>query len=120
MTDINANNLKPQVMRRVYFICAIRRIFSPMMLKVYIGALFAWQMISSVSVSSVINNAESLSPMYLASYFSYAFMHTELIIKALLIGLVLLSVWLIRDLASTTFSYYQKLTVRVGQGERRT
>jgi len=98
------DQLKQSVMRRAHLAYALRRASSPTMIKLYVMAVFVWQLTSAISISSVLANSPKITdPMYLADFFGYAFMHTELLAKLLIIGAFILVLWLLRDVTASAF-----------------
>lgn len=92
---------KKRIMRRVYTIWALRRIFSPFSMKLLILLGIVKQSANLIFVRSVLHNAPSpLDPIANLQFFSGAFFHTNLTIKLLLISILALSAWLLRDIVT--------------------
>lgn len=86
-------------MRRVYTIWALRQIFSPFSMKLLILLGVMKQSANMIFVRSVLHNAPSpLDPMANFQFFSGAFFHTNVTVKLLLISILTLSFWLLRDI----------------------
>ena len=91
--------LQQRVMRRVYAIWALRKISSPAFLRAYIAVALLLQVFSGVSIVSVIHNATyTSSKLAIIDFFARAFLHTNLIVQSLLVGLAILMVWFVRDM----------------------
>jgi hypothetical protein len=99
MEDIE---LKKKIMKRVYTIFILRKIFRPVMYRLYLFAAFLGGIVSLVSISNVLTNmpADSFAELY--SFALYAFAHTELLVQALTLGLLATTLWWISALVQTT------------------
>lgn len=96
---MNEVDLKNNVMRRVYIAYAIRKAFSPLMVKLYIAIVLGWQLTSSVSVSNVFANVPSITdPGNLYNFVTSAFLNTELWVQIIVSAFVLWVIWFSRDL----------------------
>jgi len=94
--------LKIQIMRRVYAIWMLRKVFSPFALKVYIAIVLGWQTAVRVHVAMVWNNAPQMTEVQRSvSFFSAAFSQAELSLQLILLFGLALAVWLARDLFAT-------------------
>lgn len=90
---------KKRIMRRVYTIWALRQIFSPFSMKLLILLGVMKQSANMIFVRSVLHNAPStLNPVANYQFFSSAFFHTNVTVKLLLISILALSFWLLRDI----------------------
>lgn len=86
-------------MRRVYVIWALRRAFSPFMVKIYLGAAFLWEIGSHVWVSRVFSN----SPEFVRigesfSFFVHAFTGAQFMVQLLVVALLVIGGLLFKDL----------------------
>ncbi len=98
--------LKKRIMRRVYIISVMRRIFRPTVLKSVILVVFIAAGNVLVSVPNVINNMP-ISPNIGAS-FSFimnALARTDILVQMIFLGSAILTVWLIKD-ALRSFSLF--------------
>jgi len=95
-------NLKKKIMRRVYAIWFFKKITSPFALElISFAALLLWMTVY-VSLSNVLNNVPSISsPFPAANFFISAFYETEMIVKIILIGMLALLIFLMKDLRIT-------------------
>lgn len=97
MSDV----FKKRIMRRVYAVWILRRIFSPFSMKAVILLGAVKQSANLIFVRSVLHNAPgNFSPTANYRFFSDAFFHTGMTVKILLIFSVALSLWLVRDIFS--------------------
>lgn len=91
---------KKRIMRRVYAIWALRKIFSPFSMKLLILLGIVKQSANLIFVRSVLHNAPSpFDPVANYQFFSTAFFHTNITVKLLFILTFALSFWLLRDIA---------------------
>ena len=98
--------LKKRIMRRVYIISVIRRIFHPIVLKSIILAVFVVMGNILVSVPNVINNmpiSTNISASF--SFIMNALAHTDTLVQMIFLVSVILVVWLIKD-ALQSFSLF--------------
>lgn len=93
------DKLRKKIMMRVYFAWFTKKIFNPLSIKAIVLFVFTWQIFVNVSISSVFSNAPSFvgGPNSLYKFFTYALMHTELIVQTLLAGLLVLLGWIVLD-----------------------
>lgn len=91
--------LSRRIMRRIYAVYVLRRVTSPTAFRVYSLAAFSAAMVSLVSVGNIIANLPTGSVFALYDFSLYAFMHTELAVQLLVVGIVGFSLWLARDYA---------------------
>lgn len=96
---MNNEQIKQRVMRRVYLIHSIRRAFRPFALKwVALCALAGFAAVL-VSLENVYANMPRLTNVGAVSQFYFnAFIHTELIVQAVLVGTLALSYLLVKDI----------------------
>lgn len=85
-------------MRRVYTIFILRKIFNPVMYRVYLFAAFFGGIASLVSISNVLTNMPAGSFSELYRFTLYAFAHTELLVQMLTLGLIATAFWWIATL----------------------
>lgn len=86
-------------MRRIYTVYVLRRVTSPTAFRVYSLAAFSIAAVSLVSVENVIANLPTGGFFALYDFSLYSFMHTELAVQLLIIGIIGSSLWLARDYA---------------------
>ena len=99
--------LKKRIMRRVYIISVMRRIFHPIVLKGIILAVFMVMGSILVSVPNVINNM-NISSTNIGASFSFivnALARTDILVQMVFLGSVFLVIWLIKD-ALRSFSLF--------------
>lgn len=90
---------KKRIMRRVYAIWILRKIFSPFSMKLLILLGMIRQSAHLIFVRSVLRNAPDIfNPLANYQFFSSAFSHTDVTIKLLLASTLILSFWLLRDI----------------------
>jgi len=95
--------LTGRIMRRVYSVWVLKRLFSPVAVRVYILAALLWQSTQYVSLKYVFANApgfESFGANY--EFFMYAFSHTERVVPILLTGALAVGVWFAKDFYKDT------------------
>lgn len=96
-------NSNKRIMRRIYAIYLWHRLINPMMLKVYVVIAFVAVLSASVSISHVIANMPAVTNFSEWYQFNIAaFNHTELSVKVLLASVIMLGIWLLRDLIKTS------------------
>lgn len=92
--------LTRRIMRRVYFIAVIRMALHPLVLKTLLVGVFFWQSTSFVSYRHVFANAPSLFDFESnIRFFSGALAHTSSITLYLYLGIMLMVVWMLFDMA---------------------
>ena len=91
-------NLHKRIMRRVYFISTLKRLFNPMLVKLYILAAIMWQGTQFVSVGHVLDNIAEVSVGSLYQFSTYALTNTEFVVQILMILGSFLLLWALRDL----------------------
>ena len=98
--------LKKRIMRRVYIVSVIGRIFHPTVLKSVILAVFMVMGSILVSVPNVINNmpvSTDISASF--SFIMNALVRTDVLVQIIFLGSAILTVWLIKD-ALRSFSLF--------------
>ena len=91
--------LKSQIMRRVYMVHLLKRVTSPVAIRVYIVVAVLWQVVLRVSVINVIKNSPNVIDLGHFSQFAIrTFQGTELIVQVLVAALFAFGVWLVRDI----------------------
>ena len=94
-TDIQ---LKKRIMRRIYIVSVMRRIFHPTVLKSIILAVFVVMGSILVSVPNVINNMPLVTDINASlSFVLRAFLYTETLVQMVSLGSTILAIWLIKD-----------------------
>ena len=98
MDAINTQ-LKKRIMRRIYIISFLKRIFDPIVLKSIILAIFVIIGNILVSVPNVVNNMPFITDIgALSDFIMNAFLHTETLVQIILLVSMILAAWLIRDM----------------------
>ncbi len=93
--------LKSGIMRRTYAIWFTRKLLSPLVLKPLIVLAFLQQIASRVFVAKVLENAPSMSDVVaFLNFYASAISNTRVTVQLFSIGIVLLSIWLARDIFS--------------------
>ncbi len=104
--------LKKRIMRRVYIISVVKRVFRPVVLKSVILAVFIVAGNVLVSVPNVINNMHVSSTNIGASlsFIMNALTHTDILVQIIFLGSILLTSWLIKDVlrSFSFFNYHNK------------
>jgi len=92
--------LKRRIMRRVYAVWILKRLTSPVFMKLLILVGILRVSLSVVSVPNVLQNSPSLLSDPVASYafFNAAFWNTDIAVKCLAIAIVATALWLVRDI----------------------
>ena len=92
-------NLTKRIMRRVYFLWALRMMINPLFIKSLILAVFFWRSTEYISYTNVIANAPKFTDIERNAIFMRdALMHTSEISAILLIGIVVLLAWIVSDI----------------------
>lgn len=94
--------LKKRILRRVYVVYVLRRLFSPALVKVYILAALVWQASQRVSIGDVIANAPGFNIAQWYTFSTWAFLHTEVLIQASVVAGAALVFWLLWDVLRYT------------------
>ena len=98
MNQISSLKLKKSIMRRVRAVWFLRRVTSPVFVKLYIFIILGWQFAVNVSLSNIFANAPGLSDLGKnLIFFTNAFANTELTIKLVLISILAIFIWLCFD-----------------------
>ncbi len=93
--------LTKRIMRRIYFVWAIRMVLSPMVLKSLIAVLFFWRSTAFVSYANVFANAPQFWDIPSnVQFFRSAAMHAETTTLLLVSGTLALVVWVGMDMLS--------------------
>lgn len=93
------NALKGRIMRRIYFVFALRSLLNPLFLKSLIAIVFLWRSTTYISYAQVFANAPTWTdiPSNLA-FARDAMLHTETTSIALVLSFAVLCAWLASDL----------------------
>jgi len=86
---------KNSIMRRVYAVWLLKKITSPCAARIAVLIALLWQMTFYISFNNVIANIPSLTDF---GFYLSAVSNTETASKMILLGVILLGVWLMRDL----------------------
>lgn len=108
--------LKNKIMRRIYIQFFIRKIFSPLLVKLYVMVSFLSFIVANISVGNVVANSPSIFDVNSVYNFSLsAFINTEFIIQILSVGVLMVIILLAKDTVRiysssslTVYSYLQK------------
>ncbi len=84
-------------MRRVYLIWMGRLVVNRYTIKVAILGLLAWQFAAYVFVQAVFENAAYTNGFNYLAYFFGAFLHTHFITQAIVLGIGIVTAWLLLD-----------------------
>ena len=91
--------LRKNIMRRVYVTHTLRELASPLAVKLYIFVLLIWQVLMRVSVPDVFANASNVGDLSSLKFFVLtAFAKTELLVQvsvAITLGLIF---WMFKDI----------------------
>lgn len=91
-------DLKRRIMRRVYFVWAVRRVAHSVSLKLALVVLLVWQLTTFISVKNVLANVPRGSDGSLFEFLAAAFLNTEVASWAIATLLAAVGVWLVRGL----------------------
>jgi len=98
--DKNTIILKQKIMRRVRAIYLLRKIVNPVSLKCAVLLAFTTGVVSVVSTGSIVANMPHTFDIAALFHFSsYAFMNTEILVQAFILGTIGVMLWLARDVA---------------------
>lgn len=90
--------LKKQIMRRVHTIHILRQVVNVTTLKCSVLLVMVIGVVSVVSVTNVLTNMPDIFNVISIFYFSkYAFMNTEVVVQLLIVTMLGVSAWLLRD-----------------------
>ncbi len=93
--------LTKRIMRRIYFVWAIRMMLSPVVLKSLIAVLFFWRSTAFVSYANVFANAPQFWDIPRnVQFFRSAAMHAETTTLLLVFGTIVLAAWVCMDMLS--------------------
>lgn len=90
-------DISKSVMRRVYFIWAMRQVFNPLTFKLFAMLLLLWQIKEAVFVRQVFANISSYETAELFNFLSAAFLNTGLVVQVATLGIAMIAVLLVRD-----------------------
>lgn len=96
--NISGNTARAQIMRRVYFIFAVRKAMSLSFIKGYLFAAALLGFFSTISLGAVIHNTPSWRPSVAYGFYSAAFMHAGILVQLMLVAAIIVGVWLMRDI----------------------
>ena len=99
--------LKKRIMRRIYIISVMKRVFHPIVLKGIMLVLFMVTASFLVSVPNVINNMH-ISSTNIGASFNFimnALARTDILVQIIFLGSAILTIWLIKD-ALQSFSLF--------------
>ena len=102
--SVTNTQLKKRIMRRVYIVSVMKRMFNPVALKSIMLVLFMITASFLVSIPNVINNMLLASDTKI-SFILEAFLQTETIVQMVSLGSIFLIIWLIKD-ALQSFSLF--------------
>lgn len=91
------SNIERIVMQRVHLIHALRFAVSSSVLSTIISALALWGIGTQVWVAHVLQNAPA-NPLNLLFFYFTAFMHTRLIVQALVLLMIVSFIYLVREI----------------------
>jgi hypothetical protein len=90
--------LKNRIMRRVYAIYVLRKVFSGTAYKIYAGVALLFGIKVFVHVAAVAENMPDLTDLAgLYNFSLYAIMHTEFAVQFIVFGTAALAIWVMRD-----------------------
>jgi len=84
-------------MRRVYAVWFLRKVTSPLFIKVYIMLALIFELFKSVSFFDVIDNMVRVPFFNIANYLLLSFTKTELSVQIYIFLFVLFAIWLFYD-----------------------
>ena len=100
MTTNRISAIQKRVMRRVYAIFLYRMVARPRTLKVSVLLLSFTALLSLISFPNVVSNVPG-DPLQMLSFFTSAFLETEIIVQTAFLLFVGFLVWLLPDLFHT-------------------
>lgn len=92
-----SNPLQKSIMRRVYIIWGVRQLARPLFLKLVVLAVLLLQVKEAVFVRQVFANMANFEMAELFSFWSAAFLNTDLIVQSAILGVGILAVLLVHD-----------------------
>lgn len=96
---MNDTLLQKKIMRRVCWTCYLRRVINPISVKIYAIIAVVIAIVLNVSLQSVIENTAHITNISgLYSFYIAAFVNTEVFVQSLIVGGVVLSLWLLKDI----------------------
>lgn len=90
-------------MRRVYAVYAWRQIARPRTAKAFLLATCLFAFSSVVSLPNVFENMPG-DPVLALSFFTSAFLGTEVMVQVLLLGVIAVAAWFLRDIFTPQFT----------------
>jgi len=91
--------LKNNVMRRIYFVFYLKKVFSKITIKIFALVALGTAVASFVSFQNIFFNMPAIVEVgSILSFIMSAFMHTEFIVQALVFGGVIFTSMLVRDI----------------------
>lgn len=94
-----ASALQNRIMRRVYVVSYLRRILSPLAVKLYASIVILWAIGKEVWVSKVIENSGNTS-VGLINFYASALWNAHLAVQVLVLAFAAVGVWFIKDIFS--------------------
>jgi len=97
---MNEKELRDSILKRVKRTYYLKRVLSPVLLKCYFFTALFVSMFALVSVKDVFANMPStLSELY--TFLSYAVLHTEIVVQAILATITIALILIVRDSVRT-------------------
>lgn len=97
------NTIEDKVMARVRRIHLIRQFMHPTLLKMYGGAVLFMTLNSMVSLANIVANIPPVTtPIQIVRFAMSAIVHTELFVQFVVLGLVVVSSLLVRDIVQNS------------------
>ena len=90
-------------MRRVYAIYVWRQVARPRTAKAFLLACGLFAIASAVSLPHVIQNMPG-DPIRALSFFTSAFLATEVLVQVLFLGVIAIAAWFLRDVFTPQFA----------------
>lgn len=93
--------LKKRIMRRVYLTFLMRKLREPFIVQMCLLFLLGVSSFLAISIKSIfINTPKTFAFSELYHFYSYAFMHTEVFVKLLIVTLLVLMGWMLQNAIS--------------------
>lgn len=105
---MNNPALKRNIMRRVYLVFLVRTLKNPVTLKTGTIIILGGTTLMLVSIKDIMINAPWTDPMYLYTFSTHAFMHTEMTVKLLSMGVLASCIWITQSMFSTPTTTNQR------------
>jgi hypothetical protein len=106
----NSQNLKKEIMRRVYFIFAIRKLITPFNLEIAGLAFLSAAIVAEVSIKHVLMNMPRLTDLPQVYQFSVsAFINTRFITQVAVVAMLALSIIFVREAVKKLIDYSHRL-----------